>query len=93
MRYLSFDLSTAKEEPALVFDHPREVLCVVNLRDEERLDILENWRSTLMEDFPQTVELTDRIAEIDRAIDEILSDPSLMKLPLVAPGEAAAAHQ
>jgi hypothetical protein len=89
MRYLSFDIGKAKEDPTSIFRHPRDVLCVVNLRDEERLDILERWHEQLLDDTETPIlELRALIDGVERAIGEVLGrvDPSAMPLNPRSPG-------
>lgn len=71
MRYLSFDLQSAKLAPQQIFNHPRDVLCVVNLTNDERLEILQNWREQTIEGGIASKEAQTLLSAIDAAMDDV----------------------
>lgn len=71
MRYLSFDLRTAKTEPQQIFNHPREVLCVVNLSNGERAEILQTWRNQTIDGGVAAKEAQTLLSSIDAAMDDL----------------------
>lgn len=71
MRYLSFDLLTAKSEPQQIFNHPREVLCVVNLSNDERAEILQTWRDQTIDGGLATTDAQTLLVSIDAAMDDL----------------------
>jgi hypothetical protein len=90
MRYLSFDIEKAKDDPKAIFRHPREVLCVVNLRDEERLDILELWREHLLT-LPNDASASARQEELlalQRAIADVLGEGPQLQEQRAGPEQA-----